>query len=123
MANLGSASIGYVWRFTRFIFRSVFRMSNITVPLKFLASLLFGYKYLSKKEQANERLLKEDFKAHFGEGQNNNANQSATKKHTWRLIKHGKFLGLSKMLIKSMIFAIAGICATLVIRLINKRKA
>ena len=34
-------------------------MDNVTVPLKFLASLLFGFRYLSKEERANERLLRE----------------------------------------------------------------
>lgn len=34
-----------------------------------------------------------------------------------------KFFGLSKMLIKSLIFAVAGILAALIFRLINVRKA
>ena len=38
-------------------------------------------------------------------------------------MRRGRLLGLSKMFVKSMIFAIAGILATLVFRLINKRKA
>ena len=42
---------------------------------------------------------------------------------TWRLIKRGRILGLSKMLIKSLIFTVAGVMATIVFRFINKRKA
>ena len=38
-------------------------------------------------------------------------------------MKRGRILGLSKMLVKSIIFAIAGILATLVFRFISKRKA
>ena len=41
----------------------------------------------------------------------------------WQLIRKGRILGLSKILLKSFIFAIAGILATLVFKLINKRKA
>ena len=37
----------------------VFRLSNITGPLKFLLYLLFGWKYLTKKERENERLLQQ----------------------------------------------------------------
>jgi len=37
-------------------------------------------------------------------------------------MKRGRVLGLSKMFVKSLIFAIAGILATLVFRLVYKRK-
>ena len=39
------------------------------------------------------------------------------------MIKRGRVLGLSKMLIKSLIFAVAGIVAMIVFRFIRKRKA
>ena len=50
------------WRLSKFVLAKVFIFSNITVPLKFLASLLFGFRYLSKEERANERLLREAWK-------------------------------------------------------------
>ena len=47
------------WRLSKFMFGKIFSLSNITVPLKFLASLLFGFRYLTKEVRANERLLRE----------------------------------------------------------------
>ena len=49
--------------------------------------------------------------------------QYAKQSRAFGLMKRGRILGLSKMLVKSIIFAIAGILATLVFRFISKRKA
>ena len=48
---------------------------------------------------------------------------SAKQSRAFGLMKRGRILGLSKMLVKSIIFAIAGILATLVFRFISQRKA
>ena len=98
-------------------------MGNITGPLKFLASLLFGFRYLTKEERANERALREAWSetdASFSRGTSQIRGKPSAK--AVGLIKRGKILGLSKMLVKSLIFAVAGILATLVFRLINRRK-
>ena len=39
-----------------------------------------------------------------------------------KLSKRGRILGLSKMLVKSLIFAIAGLLAAVVFRFISRRK-
>lgn len=80
---------------------------------------MFGFRYLSKEERANERLLREA----WGESESHIFSQPQKSGKAWRLVKRGRVLGLSKMLVKSLIFAIAGILATLVFRLINRRKA
>ena len=115
-------------------------MSNVTVPLKFLTSLLFGFRYLTKQERANEKLLLEawnDLDSSFVSSSSSNVSSSVatprgkvrglgrggSKSRTWGLIKRGRILGLSKMLIKSLIFAVAGIVAMIVFRFIKKRKA
>jgi len=104
----------------------VFSLKNVTVPLKFLASLLFGFRYLTKEERANERTLRDawmDTDVSFSSNSGFMKPVSQTKGKTWQLIKRGRILGLSKMLVKSLIFVVAGILATLVFRLINRRKA
>lgn len=106
----------------------MFSLSNITVPLKFLASLLFGFRYLTREEKANEKALREawrDTDASFSGRPAAGFGGSKLKENskTWGLIKRGRILGLSKMLVKSLIFALAGILATLVFRFINRRKA
>ena len=106
------------------MFGKVFSLNNITGPLKFLASLLFGFRYLTKEERENERLLKEAFAdadTSFTSAASSHVKISRKQK-VWSLTKRGRILGLSKMLVKSLIFAIAGLIATLVFRFINKRK-
>ena len=111
------------------MFGRVFSLSNITVPIKFLTSLLFGFRYLTKEERANERLLRDawtDTDASFSSFSSKSLNKVAgrhSKSKTWQLIKRGRILGLSKMLVKSLIFTIAGVLATMIFRFINKRKA
>lgn len=66
MANLGTTTLSYAWRFSKYVAGQVFNPRNIFGPLRLLARLLFGIKYLSKEEKANERLLREtwnDFNA------------------------------------------------------------
>ena len=117
------------WRLSKFMFGKVFSLSNITVPIKFLASLLFGFRYLTKEERANERLLRDawnDTDASFSSISSSSLHKAAgrrSKSKTWQLIKRGRLLGLSKMLVKSLIFTIAGVLATMIFRFINKRKA
>ena len=59
MANLGSVTLGFAWRLSKYLFGKVFNLSNVTVPIKFLTSLLFGFRYLTKQERKNEKLLAE----------------------------------------------------------------
>ena len=117
------------WRLSKFMFGKVFSLSNITVPIKFLASLLFGFRYLTKEERANDRLLRDawnDTDASFSSISSSSLHKATgqrSKSKTWQLIKRGRLLGLSKMLVKSLIFTIAGVLATMIFRFINKRKA
>jgi hypothetical protein len=39
------------------VLKKVFSLRNLTVPLKFLASLLLGYRYLTKEERMNKQKL------------------------------------------------------------------
>ena len=104
----------------------MFSLSNITGPVKLLTSLLFGFRYLSREERENERLLKEafsDLDSSFTSGSNRSQAAASSKGQVLRqLSKRGRILGLSKMLVKSLIFAIAGLLATLVFRFISRRK-
>ena len=118
------------WRLSKFLFGKVFSLSNITVPIKFLTSLLFGFRYLSKEERANERLLRDawtDTDASFSSLSSSSLHKVTggrrSKSKTWQLIKRGRILGLSKMLVKSLIFTIAGVLAAMIFRFMNKRKA
>mmetsp|Transcript_9720 Transcript_9720/g.13284 ORF Transcript_9720/g.13284 Transcript_9720/m.13284 type:complete len:157 (+) Transcript_9720:245-715(+) len=127
MANLGSVTLKYFWRLSKFVMGRLFNMQNITVPCKFLASLLFGFRYLSKEERMNKKLLRDtwaemDSNLHYA-GRTTTSVSPAKEARAFSLMRRGRVLGLSKMLLKSIIFAVAGILATLIFRLINKRKA
>ena len=92
----------------------IFSTKNITVPIKFLTSLLFGWRYLSKQERENQKLLEQEW------GASNLAYHRKAK--AFHLLKRGRLLGLSKMLLKSLIFAVAGMLAYMVFNLAYSRK-
>ena len=76
---------------------------------------MFGFRYLSKSERENNTLLSQAWTV-------NSTSQAAAIAQDTVLGKKAKFFGFSKMLIKSLIFAVAGILAALIFRLINVRK-
>ena len=67
-------------------------MRNITVPLRLLASLLFGYKYMTKEQRLHKKMLTEAWGVYATAAEN-------------------KLWGISKMLLKSFILAVIGAVA------------
>ena len=101
-------------KLTKYVIGSIFRIRNITVPLKFLASLLLGWRFISKKERENRQLLEEEW------GKSDYSYHR--KEKAYNLLKRGRILGLSKMFLKSLIFAVAGMLAFLVFQVAYRRK-
>jgi hypothetical protein len=83
----------------------VFSLRNLIAPLKFLLSLLLGYRYLNREERLNKQKLESLWHAH-GLGQ--------SKKQT--------YFGMSKMLLKSAILAIVGFITSAVVFVWYRRK-
>jgi hypothetical protein len=87
----------------KWVLGKIFSMKNITVPLRLLASLLFGYKYMTKEERLHKKLLSEAWGVYA----------SSSENRLW---------GMSKMLIKSLILAVIGAIAMAGVILFRKKK-
>jgi len=89
----------------------VFSLRNILGPLKFLASILLGYRYITREQRLNNQKLEELWKSQ-GLGK---VTESALK-------RKATFLGFSVMLLKSAILALVGLLACAVFILWRQRK-
>jgi RNase P/RNase MRP subunit POP5 len=96
-----------VWQAVKWFFGKIFNSRNITGPFKWLMSFLFGWKILSKKERENRDLLK-----HLWSQQRSTTGSVAAANLASKISSHEKqsrILGVSKNIIKSIIFALAGL--------------
>ena len=113
MANIGSTTIKYVFSGLRWLLGKIFDLNNIKTPLKFLAKLLLGLEFLTEREKENRRLLDSVW----------SALPATSVASTSRLKLKTKFLGISKALLKAIIFALASVIGFITMRSYQKSKA
>ena len=106
MANLGTATIKYLFSGLKWLLSKIFDLNNIKTPLKFLAKLLLGLEFLTEREKENRRLLDQVWQT-----------MPATSiSSTSKLKLRTKFLGISKALLKAIVFAVASVIGFITLR-------
>ncbi len=105
MANLGSITYTYMKESVIWLLGKIFRWSNITKPIKFLLNLLFGISNMTETQKLQRDVLKKAWAVNQPES-----------------INPIKLLGLPRMLLKSLIFAIAGMVVAILLTLFKRHK-